>query len=419
MESLKNFLLLGPGPSSSHTIGPYRITQDFLSLIKDKEVTFIEVELFGSLALTGRGHLTDKIIEKKLLEEGYRNKIIFNIHKRILPHPNTMELRAYKEDKLVFSERYMSIGGGSIKKVKNKKDKPVELYPFTCCDEMKDYMSEQHIDDIYEVVEKFEDKDILDFAIDLLKNSFNTIEKSLQYEGFLPGKLHVECIAKYIYKKASQHDNPYDKKQLLISSYAYATSEANARGELIVTTPTCGASGVVPAILYYAYKDEEYPIEEIAKAFLVGALFCTFIKRNASVSGAVHGCQAEVGSATSFAAAAYSYLKGLKTRQIEYAAEIAMEHFLGLTCDPVDGYVIIPCIERNGIAALHAMASYLYAKDISHFKESQISFDMVIETMRETGSQLPTTLKETSLGGLAISYKKHKKKRKAKYDLGV
>ena len=188
---------------------------------------------------------------------------------------------------------------------------------------------------------------------------------------------------------------------LLLAAFSYATSEENARGKEVVTSPTCGASGVVPAVLYYEKKFRLRQPDELARAYLVGALICDFIKENAAISGAMYGCQAEIGSAASFASAALAYLDGLSVYQIEYAAEVAMEHFLGLTCDPVDGYVQIPCIERNAMAAIHSYAAYLFSKDIALYRHNLVSFDNVVRAMKETGQELPPDLKETSLGGLA------------------
>ena len=191
------------------------------------------------------------------------------------------------------------------------------------------------------------------------------------------------------------------KKTGGFSRLLFATSEANARGDIVVTAPTCGAAGVVPAVLFHQYRYNHRTIEDLAKAYLIGALVCDFIKNNASISGAVLGCQAEIGSACSFAAASLSYLNGLSLFQIEYASEVAREHFLGLTCDPVNGYVQIPCIERNAMASIHAFTAYEYAKEISIYRTNKVSFDNVILARKETGSELSPDLKETALGGLA------------------
>lgn len=398
MKSLKDFLIMGPGPSSSHTIGPYRIANMFKSLLSQKKVKHIDVILFGSLALTGKGHSTDRIIREAL--EGYDLEILFDCKTKDIPHPNTMRLIAHLDDSSTIDKTYLSVGGGYV--IENgQEDKQNDIYPFSTFAGLSEFMEKSNITDIYEVISRFEDSDILDYAKNLLLHSFETIGKALKDKSILPGPLKLHSVSGEIYVRAKECIDPTEKRLLLLSSYAYATSESNARGETVVTAPTCGAAGVVPAVLYYEYKDCGCDLNELVKAYLVGALVCDFIKENASVSGAKSGCQAEIGSAASFASASLSYLHHLSLHQIEYAAEVAMEHFLGLTCDPVDGFVQIPCIERNGIAAIHSYSAYLYAKCISPLRKNRVSFDNVIKAMKETGDSLPSELKETSLGGLA------------------
>ena len=246
-----------------------------------------------------------------------------------------------------------------------------------------------------------DEKEIFEYGKDMLLQSFQTIQESLTKEGTLPGPLRLKRVAKEIYQKAKECHDEADQRILYLTSYAYAVAESNANNEMIVTAPTCGAAGVVPACLYYEWKNLHRSLDDLAKAYLVGALVCSFIKENAGVAGALLGCQSEIGSASSFASASLAYLNKLSLYQIEYAAEVAMEHFLGLTCDPVNGYVQIPCIERNGIAAIHAYSSYLYAKTIALSRKNTVSFDNVIKAMKATGDELPQDLKETSLGGLA------------------
>lgn len=398
MKSLKELLILGPGPSSSHTIGPYRICCSFLEEISRKNVERIEVTLYGSLSLTGKGHGTDSIIKEAF--RGYDCKVIFDNTLEGLPHPNTMECKAVLNNGKIFEKRYFSIGGGAFK-CENEDKKEETIYPFHTFDGLKEYMEKEKIDDILSVILKNEKDDILSYGKNLLSRSFETIESSLEKEGILPGPLKLQRVAKKIHERANKTDDVTDRRLMLLTSYAYATAEANANNELIVTTPTCGAAGVVPACLYYEYKNQNYDLDSLTKAYLVGALICSFIKENAGVAGALLGCQSEIGSAASFASGSLSYLHGLSLYQIEYASEVAMEHFLGLTCDPVDGYVQIPCIERNGMGAIHAYASYLYARHISLYRKNKVSFDNVIKAMKETGEELPSELKETSLAGLA------------------
>ena len=399
MKSLKTLLILGPGPSSSHTIGPYRIASSFLKELKEREkVDHIEVTLFGSLALTGKGHGTDQIIKKAFL--GFDTSVLFNPSFKGLSHPNTMECKAFYQDGSSSQKRYQSIGGGSFV-VEGEKRKDEDVYPFKTFEELKKHVKEKKITDLFEVIRDNDASDIYPYGLKMLHASFDTIERSLEEKGVLPGPLKLKRAAGDVYKNSSSLKDKTEKRTMLLTSYAYATSEANANNELIVTTPTCGAAGVVPACLYYEWKNHHQNLNNLAKAYLVGALVCSFIKENAGVAGALLGCQSEIGSAASFAAASLSYLYGLSLYQIEYAAEVAMEHFLGLTCDPVDGHVQIPCIERNAIAAIHAYASFLYAKNIAPVRKNRVSFDNVIKAMKETGAELPYELKETSLGGLA------------------
>lgn len=358
----------------------------------------IEVTLFGSLALTGVGHGTDQIIKRAFFP--HPCEVFFDNSFENIKHPNTMECRAYFGDGTTLIKRYESIGGGSFKDV-NEKEKRVDKYPFSTFDGLKEYMKEHRIDDVYDIIKNNDDSDIFDYGKFMLVSSFRTIESGLDKEGVLPGPLKLKRVAKDIYSKAVSTTDRADKRLLYLTSYAYSVAESNANNELIVTAPTCGAAGVVPACLYYEWKNKHHSLASLTKAYLVGTLICSFIKENAGVAGALLGCQSEIGSAASFASASLSYLNGLSLYQIEYASEVAMEHFLGLTCDPVNGYVQIPCIERNGIAAVHAYSSYLYAKTIALSRKNTVSFDNVVRAMKETGDELPQELKETSLGGLA------------------
>jgi L-serine dehydratase len=398
MKSLREIYVSGPGPSSSHTIGPYRIAEHFRKSIAGQDTERIEITLFQSLAFTGKGHLTDEIMKKAL--DGYKVNVSFDI-KTPTEHPNTLRMEAFFKDGSTKSVDYVSYGGG----VFGVKGQPVEspdVYPFSSFQGLKAYMEEKKIDDVFEAILHFEGPDILAYAENALDSMFQVIEKGLRQEGVLPGSLKLKRVAAEVNKKAvSITDNPVEKETLLLSSYAYACAEENASGDFVVTAPTCGSSGVVPSVLYYECTQRGQSKEKAAKALLVGGMAGNFIKTNASISGAVDGCQAEIGTAASMAAAALCYLNGLSFHQIEYAAEVAMEHFLGLTCDPVGGYVQIPCIERNAMASVHAYTAYLYAKDISKMRQNEISFDEVVEAMKVTGDSLSPQYKETSLGGLA------------------
>ena len=397
MNSLKELLIIGPGPSSSHTIGPYRICLDFLRKAEIKDIDHIIVTLYDSLALTGKGHGTDKIIIDTF--KNFDVQIIFDFKTDDIPHPNTMRIQAFYKSGKNFTKVYCSTGGGAFQIVGENTDN-IETYPFNTFDDMKKILPSFN-NDIYALIEYYEGKDIFLYARNLLLKSFDTIRKSLKTEGILPGPLRLKRVSKDIFRRANDMKIGEEKRELLLTSYSYATSEANAASEMIVTTPTCGASGVVPAILYYIYKDLNGDLNKLVRSYLVGALVANFIKQNASISGAVLGCQAEIGSAASFAAASLAYYNDLTLYQIEYAAEVSMEHFLGLTCDPVDGYVQIPCIERNAIASIHAYAAYLLSKNVAIYRHNRVSFDKVILAMNDTGKQLPSDLKETSKGGLA------------------
>lgn len=400
MKSLKALLIKGPGPSSSHTIGPYRICDSFLNEYKNIDFKKYIVTLYGSLALTGKGHKTDDVIKNVFKLHNKEVEIVFNYELENIKHPNTLQIEAIRQDNSSLIKRYQSIGGGAFKE-ENKPYKVDDIYPFSDFTSLKKYLIENPTSDLYQVIENIEGKDIFEYAKELVIYSFNLIEEMINSPSVnLPG-LNLKTVCSSIYNKANQSNLEHEKMLMLLTSYSYAIAEANALGKQIVTAPTCGASGVVPSCLYYQYKNKNYSLDKIVKAFLVGGLICNFIKENAAISGAMLGCQAEIGSASCFASASLAYLDDLSIYQIEYAAEVSMEHFLGLTCDPVKGYVQIPCIERNGVASIHAYTSYLYSKNISIFRKNKVSFDNVIKVMKETGNKMDKELKETSLGGLA------------------
>lgn len=402
MESIKRVYKIGPGPSSSHTIGPYNAAKDFLNTYKDFDE--VVIDLYGSLALTGKGHGTDKILLKAF--EGYKPKINFNFTFDDIEHPNTLDFSIFKNSELVDRVRYYSIGGGDISKKGQKIKKSKEIYPFNSFNGLKNYLNKHHITSIVDVVDEFEDKNINEFLSNVFKAMIHEIETNLEKEGYLPGNLGVKKVAKSIYEKALNEKDEFEKKILFITSYAYAASEGNADGDLVVTAPTCGSCGVLPSILYYEYKHNNVQIDKIIGALKVAGLLTNIVIKNASISGASLGCQAEIGTASAIASGALCYLHDMSVYQIEYASELALEHFLGLTCDPVNGYVQIPCIERNGIGALRSLISYIYAKDISILRKNKVSFDEVVKAMKITGESLSKDYKETSIGGLAKIIKK-------------
>ena len=396
MESIKEIFRIGYGPSSSHTMAPRRASELFLR--DHKTATRFEITLFGALAATGKGHLTDKAILDVLGQD--RTKIIWKADTFLDLHPNAMQFEAFdNEDKLLDSRKYYSIGGGKIIREDSNEGLEInEVYPHHSLTEILQYLDENGLT-FWEYVQEFEHAEIWDYLAEVLAVMKKSVEDGLNEEGVLPGGLRLRRKAMSYYTKARSY-KPSLKGRCLVQSYALAVSEQNAAGGLIVTAPTCGSCGVVPAVLYHLSKEHEFTDKQIIRSLATAGLFGSIIKHNASISGAEVGCQGEVGSACSMAAAAANQLFGGTPQQIEYAAEIGLEHHLGLTCDPVCGLVQVPCIERNAFAALRALDANLYAmmSDGKHV----ISFDKVVETMKQTGKDLPSLYKETAAGGLAV-----------------
>lgn len=391
MKSLRYLFRIGPGPSSSHTIGPKRACEYILKLYPNSN-KFI-VNLYGSLALTGKGHLTDYIIKKTLGEN--RTIVNFDINKKVL-HPNTFEILAYHDNELLINQLFISLGGGALS-IDNLEE---DIYPFKNFYEIKEYCKKENIL-LKDFVYRFEDENIKDYLSLIYDKMCESIQNGLTASGELPGGLHVLRKAKSLAVNKDNESSDITRMKK-VSSYAYAVSEENASGGTIVTAPTCGSSGVLPAVLYYLQNEKNFSKDEIIDALAVSSIIGNVIKQNASISGAFAGCQAEIGSACSMASAANSYLNGASIDEIEYASEIAMEHHLGLTCDPIKGLVQIPCIERNAVAALRAMDACLLASFLTSSRK--ISFDTVVETMYQTGLDMGKDYKETSLGGLAKNY---------------
>ncbi len=396
MYSLSSLYQIGYGPSSSHTMGPAKAVH----AVSDKHVDAnrFEVTLYNSLALTGRGHLTEEAIIASLEGKDVSFKTEIDSQK----HPNHILIRCYRDQHLCGTYEYMSVGGGRIIGLGDEILEK-EIYKHHTFKEIKKYCNKNHMT-LYDYVIETEGSDFYNQLKIIWQAMETAIERGLITEGVLPGPLKTK-------RKAHQLFNVSDKREMfeitenrILSSYAFATSEENAGGGLIVTAPTCGACGVLPAVLKYTYEKHDCMTEQkVLEAIAVAGLIGNIIKYNASISGAVAGCQAEIGSACSMAAAAHAYMLGLNIDQIEYAAEIAMEHHLGLTCDPVNGYVQIPCIERNAVAALRAINASRLASFLSDSRK--ISFDTVVETMYQTGLDMHTSYKETALGGLAKYYK--------------
>jgi L-serine dehydratase len=402
MKSLLCLFRYGPGPSSSHTIAPSLAAKSFARLIKGQDGNLIKVTLHGSLALTGKGHGTENAIKEEL--KPYSCVFIRDIHEDP-SRPNAFEIALYKDDKLVNEKHYLSLGGGELVSDDDISVNERDIYPFHNLVEINDYMSKNHLDTYRDFCHDFEDKDIDERLLDLLKKMFLSVERGLSLEGAIPAnnnpRLQLKRTAKSIYNKALSIADPAEKREMLISAYAYSVSESNACGEEVVTAPTCGSAGVLPSLLYYEYHDLGVDIYKIRDSLFTAGIYGNLVKQNASIAGAIGGCQAEIGTASSMGAAALSSINSLSLHQSEYAAECAMEHFLGLSCDPVDGYVIIPCIERNGMGALRSYDAYLYAKYIAPSRRNQVSFDNVVEAMKLTGDSLSLAYKETAEGGLA------------------
>lgn len=394
MKSILTVFKIGYGPSSSHTVGPTIAAKIFNDKYKSR--TSSKVFLYGSLALTGKGHMSDAAINKILKN----NEVIFDIKKDNLPHPNTMEFVAYKDNKEIGRETVLSIGGGEIKFLGDD-SKEKEIYSENNLTEIIDYCEKENIS-LVDYIYKHEDLNFKDELLNIWHTMEKCVEKGLIEEGLLPGELKVERKAKRLFLDIVENEGPATNEDRLISAYAFAVAEENAAGNQVVLAPTCGSAGVLPSVLYFMKHDRGYTDEKIIEGLAVAGLFGNIIRKNASISGAECGCQAEIGSACSMTSAAKAQINGLNLKQIEYAAEVAMEHHLGLTCDPIKGYVQIPCIERNAVAAMRAMN----AVNLSRFLYStrKISFDAVIETMYKTGKDINDKYRETSKGGLADLY---------------
>ncbi len=398
MKSIASVYKIGNGPSSSHTVGPFHAAVTFGERYPDADS--YQVTLFGSLAFTGEGHGTAKAIREGL--PGAR--IIFNKEEQELPHPNTMLFEAFKDGKKTASKRIFSIGGGSIRIEHEASEEDREIYPQKNFTEILSLCNQEKIS-LLQLIYILEGASLREYLAKVWHAMEDAVERGLKTEGTLPGGLNLMRKAKYLYEKRCYNESADVTMNRLIAAYAYAVSEENAAENLVVTAPTCGSCGVLPSILYYMRYDRGFPEDEILDALAVAGLIGNVIRTNASISGAECGCQAEIGSACSMAAAAVATLFGLNIDQIEYAAEIAMEHNLGLTCDPVNGLVQIPCIERNAVAAMRALSSVNLSRFL--YTTRKISFDEVVDTMYRTGLDLNEKYRETSHGGLAQIYREY------------
>lgn len=362
------------------------------------------VTLFGSLASTGKGHGTDRILHETFAPATCEISYDHEAHCHI--HPNTFDVYAVKNGEVIAQHRIYSVGGGSIEiegedsSILNRYTRD-DIYPHNSYAEISEYCRSEGIR-IPDYVERFEGEDIWDYLFKVWTQMKKTIHEGLTTSGTLPGILGTQRRAQHLYNQKHIDESAQTREARLVCSYAFATSEQNAAGGRIVIAPTCGACGVVPSVLNYMQENKGFSDKQIIRALAAGGLIGNLIKKNASISGAECGCQAEIGSACSMAASALAELFEMGLDQIEYAAEVAMEHHLGLTCDPIAGLVQIPCIERNAVAAMRAINALSLANFLTESRK--ISFDLIVETMYNTGKDLAIGYRETSSGGLAKYY---------------
>lgn len=396
MKSLKEIYRIGHGPSSSHTMGPRIAAQRYLDLYPQKKY---KVKLYGSLAATGKGHFTDQAIFEVL---GKDNVVIAWYPEISLPfHPNGLSF-SWLDDKGEEQDTWTvySIGGGALAEEGKEVLQGKDVYEKESLSEIMDWCND-YGKAYWEYVDECEDSSIWDYLEEVWNTMCLAVERGLENEGTLPGPLKLRRKAPIYYLKATGSATNLQTRGLVFS-YALAVSEENASGGKIVTAPTCGASGVVPGVLYHLYKSRNFKTKRMLRALATAGLVGNIAKTRASISGAEAGCQAEVGVACAMAAAAANYLFGGSPAQTEYAAEMGLEHHLGMTCDPVCGMVQIPCIERNAHAAARALDANIYATFADGIH--RISYDKVVDVMKQTGSDLPSLYRETSEGGLAKHY---------------
>lgn len=401
MKSIRELYRIGTGPSSSHTMGPRKAAEMFMA--RNKGAKGFEVTLYGSLAATGKGHMTDVAITDVLSEADVPVNIKWEPDIFLPYHPNGMKFAALNSAGMPEEEwTVYSVGGGALEyEGMDYSEGRGEIYNMNSMTEIMNYC-ERTGHTYWEYVEHCEGKDIYDFLHEIWEAMKAAVERGINRDGRLPGPLNLKRKALNYYVKAGGYRDNL-KSRGLVFAYALAVSEENASGGVIVTAPTCGSCGVVPGVLYHLWKSRNFPEEQILHALATAGLVGNVVKHNASISGADVGCQGEVGVACAMAAAAASQLFGGSPAQIEYAAEMGLEHHLGMTCDPVCGIVQIPCIERNAYASARALDANIYASftDGVH----RVSFDKLVQVMKETGHDLPSLYKETGTGGLAKDYR--------------
>ncbi len=398
MQSLKELYRIGAGPSSSHSMGPEAAAVKLKKLYPDAR---FKITLCGSLALTGKGHGTDAVLKKVLGESA---EITFDSARENLPHPNTMLVSVLKDGKEIASHAVLSVGGGRIVFQGQNIAEVPEVYPLNSFGEIKRYLKEEDMrlsDYVFSVEPQMEE-----YLTSVWEQMKATLKEGLNADGELPGGLHVMRKAKYLWQSKHIGETEEIAENRMICAFAFAVAEQNAAGGTVVTAPTCGSCGVLPAVMYYMKKQRKFTDGQIVRALAAAGIVGNLIKTNASISGAECGCQAEIGAACSMAAAGLAELYEMDIEQVEYAAEVAMEHHLGLTCDPVNGLVQIPCIERNAVAAMRAINAVNIANFLTYTRK--VSLDTIITTMYETGRDLSGRYRETSEGGLAKLYKEEK-----------
>ncbi len=398
MKSIKELYRIGTGPSSSHTMAPRRAAEMFQH--RNPECRMFRVTLYGSLAATGKGHLTDQAIFDTLRPHG-EVELIWEPSVFKPFHPNGMRFEALDANNNVTDDwTVYSVGGGALAEENSTPIESADIYPLTKLTDILHWCRDNGRT-FWEYVEMHEGPDLWIFLSKVWRVMREAVERGIETDGVIPGPLNLARRAMRYNVRASGYSQSL-KSRGLIFSYALAVSEENASGGRIVTAPTCGSSGVLPAVLYHLWKTREFSETRICRALATAGLIGNIVKENASISGAEVGCQGEVGVACAMAAAAANQLFGGSPAQIEYAAEMGLEHHLGMTCDPICGLVQIPCIERNAYAAARALDANLYSMytDGHH----RVSFDRVVEVMKQTGHDLPSIYKETGEGGLAKDF---------------
>ncbi len=399
MKSLYHLYKIGHGPSSSHSMGPAYAADEFRRRIGDTADSVV-VTLYGSLAKTGKGHHTDYAVLSEL--EGIPTEVIFDTVTEDLPHENTLDFIAYNRGHEICRMRAISVGGGDIEIVGERPTVATDVYPENRLSTIAEICKHETIR-LSDYVYRYEGEEIKKHLHAVWETMKAAISRGLATSGILEGGLDVERKAQFLYNQRHIDESKTTRENRIVCAYAFAVGEENAAGGIVATAPTCGAAGVMPAALKYMQETKGFTDEEIVNALAVGGLVGNIVKTNASISGAECGCQAEIGTASSMTAAALAELHGMGIDQIEYAAEVAMEHQLGLTCDPICGLVQIPCIERCAVASMRAINALSLANFLSGTRK--ISFDLVVHTMYETGRDMKPLYRETAEGGLAKHYK--------------